>query len=168
MDQKLAEQIAIEIAKQSGSFGGSIWIASLVVVGGAVMAILHFWFILIPNAKSRRENDQKIADTLILMGASTTETKNVVTGIAVTTSGLNEVVHQIARQVHETNGRTRRMLNAKVALVRAAQKIAEKTDTDIAAELGEMRGALADINAPITESMFGSFVEHPPADRPKH
>lgn len=138
--QKVIEQA---IASAS-SFGGSIWIASLIVIGGGVLAVLHFWFILVPQSKSQQENDKKISEAVVLMSSMLADTHMKVASSAETTRTVSTVLSIVAEQMSHVHDMTKRIVNAKSAMMRAAEKVAVHAGVDIAGEIGEMRGALTE------------------------
>lgn len=137
MDPATIESVAREVAKQSSSHGGEIWISSLILVIVGLLGGLAAWKIWIPNAVSTRENSAKLAEVVAAMGQVTAKTHEFVSETHVTAGDINS--------------RLKRVTACMRVETRAIEKVADKTGVDLRMEIGQMRGLLGGSES--TESM---------------
>lgn len=117
-----------EAIKQASSYDGATWLLSLIIIGAMACLFLYVWKVAIPNGQAARENAGKLTDAVTAIGTAASETRTEAKSISVVTT--------------ETRDKVDGLVAANLAGIEAVRKIADKTETDIQSELGEMKGAL--------------------------
>lgn len=123
-----AVQLGTQFVDTAGGFGGAVWLLSLVLIFIALLVGFHTWQIGIPNANAHRENTQKLADAIVVMSTTTSDTLHQVRDSGVT--------------IDDTQSAIRAMASCRGAECSALQKLAEKAGVDVSSELGEIRGTM--------------------------
>jgi hypothetical protein len=123
-----AVELGSKFVDTAGGFGGAVWLLSLVLLFIALLVGYYTCKIGIPNANAHRENTQKLADAIVVMSGTTTDT---LTQVRVSGGTIDE-----------TQAAIRAMASCRSAECSALQKLAEKAGVDVSAELGEIRGTM--------------------------
>lgn len=122
-----AVQLGTQFVDTAGGFGGAVWLLSLVLLFIALLVGFYAWKIGIPNATAHRDNSSKLADAISAMGPLTSET--------------HAKVHISGQTIDQTQSMIRVIASCRVAECAALEKLAQKANVDVSAELGEIRGA---------------------------
>jgi hypothetical protein len=109
----------LKLTEQASGLGGNVFMATLIIL----LALVYLFGVVIPNARSQRQNTEK----------------------------LTEVIAAIGGQLNETHGHAENASQNSdklVAAIRTQTRVVEKINDagprlDIKSELGEIRGALA-------------------------
>lgn len=110
---------AVKITEQASSLGGNVFVATLVLL----IVVIYVVLVVVPNARSQRQNTEKLTEVIAAIGGQLVET------------------HGHAENASQNSDRL-------VAAIRTQTRVVEKINDagpklDIKSELGEIRGSLA-------------------------
>lgn len=109
----------LKLTEQASGLGGNVFMATLIIM----LALVYLFGVVIPNARSQRQNTEKLTEVIAAIGGQLVET------------------HGHAENASQNS-------NKLVAAIRTQTRVVEKINDagpriDIKSELGEIRGALS-------------------------
>lgn len=109
----------LKLTEQASGLGGNVFMATLIIL----LALVYLFGVVIPNARSQRQNTEKLTEVIAAIGGQLVETHGHAENASANSDKLVAAIRTQTRVVEKIND--------------AGPRI------DIKSELGEIRGALS-------------------------